>query len=181
LPQKALTKTLWYPIVKQVGKAIGIKVTKKGVAKGFAVAIPVLGGVISGGLNFASLLPMARRLAFTFDEANFGYTEEKVMADYEEVENLSEGNAPLEVEKTSFLKAGFDTASAGIKSVGNNLGSFLSKAKSDFSNSGKMASDASRIEEDAFEKIEKLSRLKEMGAITQEEFDAKKAELLAKI
>lgn len=33
LPQKALTKTFWYPIVKQIGKAIGVKVTKTTVAQ----------------------------------------------------------------------------------------------------------------------------------------------------
>lgn len=62
LPQKALTKTFWYPIVKQMGKAIGVKVTKSTVAKGVSKVIPVIGGVISGGLNFASMMPMANRL-----------------------------------------------------------------------------------------------------------------------
>ena len=67
LPQKALTKTLWYPIVKQIGKLVGVKVTKNTVAKGVSKAIPVVGGVISGGLNFASMLPMAKRLASSLD------------------------------------------------------------------------------------------------------------------
>ena len=44
-PQKALTKTFCYPIVKQIGKAIGVKVTKTTVAKGFSKAIPVIGGL----------------------------------------------------------------------------------------------------------------------------------------
>lgn len=51
-PQKALTKTFWYPIVKQIGKAIGVKVTKTTVAQGFSKAILVIGGVISGSINF---------------------------------------------------------------------------------------------------------------------------------
>ncbi len=84
LPQKALTKTLWYPIVKQIGKLVGIKVTKNTVAKGVSKAIPVVGGVISGGLNFASMLPMAKRLASSLDKANFDYSEEEILADYEE-------------------------------------------------------------------------------------------------
>ncbi len=46
LPQKALTKTFWYPMVKQIGKAVGIKITKNTVAKGASKAIPVLGGVL---------------------------------------------------------------------------------------------------------------------------------------
>lgn len=82
LPQKALTKTLWYPIVKQVGKLVGVKVTKDTVAKGISKAIPVVGGVVSGGLNFASMLPMAKRLAVSLDKANFDYTEDEIMADY---------------------------------------------------------------------------------------------------
>ena len=48
LPQKALTKTFWYPMIQQIGKAIGVKVTKSTVAKGVSKAIPVLGGIISG-------------------------------------------------------------------------------------------------------------------------------------
>lgn len=35
--------------------------------------------------------------------------------------------------------------------------------------------------DDVFKTIEKLSKLKEIGAISQEEFESKKAELLAKI
>ena len=77
LPQKALTKTFWYPFIKQIGKAIGVKVTKSAVAQGFSKAIPVIGGVISGGLNFASMMPMANRLQAAFDSASFGYTEEE--------------------------------------------------------------------------------------------------------
>ena len=68
LPQKALTKTFWYPIVKQIGKAIGIRVTKTTVAKGVSKAIPIVGGVISGSLNFASMMPMAKRLYAAFDK-----------------------------------------------------------------------------------------------------------------
>ena len=47
IPQQALTKTVWYPIVKQVCKSVGVKITKSTVAKGFSKAIPVIGGVIS--------------------------------------------------------------------------------------------------------------------------------------
>jgi hypothetical protein len=63
LPQKALTKTFWYPFVKQIGRFIGIKVTKESLAKGLSKAIPIVGGVISGGITFASMKPMGTRLA----------------------------------------------------------------------------------------------------------------------
>ena len=84
LPQKALTKTFWYPIIKQIGKSIGIKVTKSTVAQGFSKAIPVIGGVISGGLNFASMMPMANRLHVVLDSAAFGYSEEDLAQDINE-------------------------------------------------------------------------------------------------
>ena len=39
----------------------------------------------------------------------------------------------------------------------------------------------SATNDNVFETIKKLSELKDIGVITQEEFDAKKAELLAKL
>src|SRR5574344_1480170 len=68
LPQKALTKTAYYPIIKQVAKWIGVKLTKDGFAKGVGKAIPILGGVISGGLTFATFRPSAKRLQMKLKE-----------------------------------------------------------------------------------------------------------------
>lgn len=62
LPQKALTKTIYYPIIKQVAKWIGVKLTKDTFAKGLGKTIPILGGVISGGLTAATFRPSAKRL-----------------------------------------------------------------------------------------------------------------------
>lgn len=62
LPQKALTKTVYYPIIKSVAKWIGINLTKQSFAKGLGKAIPVVGGVISGGLTLATFKPSAKRL-----------------------------------------------------------------------------------------------------------------------
>ena len=42
LPQQALTKTIWYPVVKQIGKSIGVKVTKNTVAKGCLLYTSIL-------------------------------------------------------------------------------------------------------------------------------------------
>src|SRR5574344_2004761 len=68
LPQIALTKTFYYPIIKQVAKWIGVKLTKDGFAKGVGKAIPILGGVISGGLTFATFRPSAKRLQMKLKE-----------------------------------------------------------------------------------------------------------------
>ncbi|PSM41361.1 hypothetical protein C6Y14_21525 [Streptomyces dioscori] len=62
LPQKALTQGVIYPIVKKVAGHIGVKMTKDSFAKTVSKAIPLVGAAVSGGLTFATYLPMAKRL-----------------------------------------------------------------------------------------------------------------------
>lgn len=62
ITQKALTKTVWYGPVKSTLKLIGIKVTKDSFAKTVTKAIPVAGGVISGGMTLVSLRTQSGRL-----------------------------------------------------------------------------------------------------------------------
>lgn len=62
LVRKALTKTTVYPIVKKIAKVIGVKMTKEVFAKGVGKAVPVVGGVVSGGLTFATFKPCCKRL-----------------------------------------------------------------------------------------------------------------------
>ncbi|MFG6119314.1 hypothetical protein [Thalassobacillus sp. B23F22_16] len=52
LPQKALTKTLYYPIIKKSLLYIGVKVSKGVFAKGVTKVVPALGGVVGGTLPF---------------------------------------------------------------------------------------------------------------------------------
>ncbi len=85
LPQKALTKTFYYPIVKQIAKACGVKMTKEVFAKGVSKAVPIVGGIVSGGITYASMKPMANRLVKTFDNMHFEYTENEFNADWEVV------------------------------------------------------------------------------------------------
>jgi uncharacterized tellurite resistance protein B-like protein len=68
LPQIALTKTFYYPIVKQVAKWIGVKLTRETFAKGVGKAIPILGGVISGALTLATFKPGANRLRNSLED-----------------------------------------------------------------------------------------------------------------
>jgi hypothetical protein len=63
---QALTKTAWYPLVKKVGALVGKQVTKKTVEKTITKAVPVVGGLVSGGLTFVTFVPMGNRLADTF-------------------------------------------------------------------------------------------------------------------
>ncbi len=62
LPRLALTKTVYYPIVKKVGKWIGIKVTKQSFARVVSKAVPLVGGVVSAGVTVLTLRPMGKRL-----------------------------------------------------------------------------------------------------------------------
>lgn len=168
LPQKALTKTFWYPIVKQIGKAIGIKVTKSTVAQGVSKAIPIIGGVISGGLNFASMMPMANRLQAALDSAAFGYTEEQLAKDIIEIESISE-EVPAEPTENKDIKT---RLAEGSKKTMDSISGFFSKKK---------ATPPETTKDDVLETIKKLAELKDSGVLTQEEFDSKKAELLAKL
>lgn len=63
---RALTRTAWYPIMKKVGAILGQKITKKTVEKTIAKAVPVVGGIISGGLTYFTFSPMGNRLADIF-------------------------------------------------------------------------------------------------------------------
>lgn len=62
LAKKALTKGWIYPIVKKIAQIIGAKMTKEIFAKGVSKIIPVVGGVISGGLTYFSFKPLAFKL-----------------------------------------------------------------------------------------------------------------------
>lgn len=85
LPQKALTKTFYYPIVKAVAKAVGARMTKDIFAKGVSKAVPIIGGFVSGGITLASMLPMGMRLVNTLDESNFAYTEKEARRDLQQI------------------------------------------------------------------------------------------------
>ena len=153
LPPKALTKTFWYPMIKQIGKAIGVKVTKSTVTKGISNIIPVIGGVISGSLNFASMLPMANRLQNALESANFGYSEEDLESDINIIETIDYSTEPDELEdlKSKIIE--------GSKKIGSNFPGFFGKKKKETTEN-----------EDPFETLKKLSELKDAGIISQEEF-----------
>ncbi len=99
LPQKALTKTIYYPIVKSICKIFGVKMTKGIFAKGVSKAIPIVGGFISGTLTFASMRPMGRRLIDAFDEAKFDYSKDEFEDDWEEIQEFEpEKDETIDVE-----------------------------------------------------------------------------------
>ena len=62
LAMKALTKGVLYPIVKKIAKSLGIVMTKEIFAEGVSKIVPIIGGVLSGGLTYITYKPMAHRL-----------------------------------------------------------------------------------------------------------------------
>lgn len=62
LPNKTLTKHLYFTILKKVLAIFGTKLTKATLAKGVSKVIPVVGGVLSGSMNYLVLKPMANKL-----------------------------------------------------------------------------------------------------------------------
>ena len=89
VPNKALTKTLWYPILKKVLKIFGVNLTKGGLAKGMGKFIPILGGIISGGLTFATMKPMGESLQKELSKL-VNYSEVQYQEDVETIRKEAE-------------------------------------------------------------------------------------------
>ena len=101
LPQKALTKTLYYPIIKSICKFFGTHMTKGIFAKSVSKVVPVIGGIVSGGITFATMRPMGMRLIDSLDEAHFSYDQNTFEADWAEIVDVCEENGediPEEIE-----------------------------------------------------------------------------------
>lgn len=68
LAQKALTKGTIYPIVKKIAQAVGIKITKQIFAESVSKVVPVIGGIVTGGLSYATFKPCAQKLKNSFKD-----------------------------------------------------------------------------------------------------------------
>jgi len=64
----ALTKGTLYPMVKKIAKWFGVKMTKKLLAGTVQKAIPVIGGVIGGGLTYATFKPCCDKLKVSLQD-----------------------------------------------------------------------------------------------------------------
>lgn len=162
IPQKALTKTFWYPIIKKICSFVGYTLTKKTLASGVSKAIPVIGGVISGTINFASMMPMARKLNDTLDNATFDYSEEEFNRDIELLSN--ETGKVSEEDKQSFK----EKFVVGFNKTKNSVSNLFFK----------LGDNKDKFEIDPIEEIKKYKELLDSGIINQEEFNKKKKDLL---
>ena len=76
VPRQALTKTAYYPIIKEIGKWIGIKVTKLAFARGISRFLWITGAAISATLTWAMMKPGAKRLKSHLRQLRLAYPDD---------------------------------------------------------------------------------------------------------
>ena len=89
LMRTALTKGTIYPIVKSVASWFNVRMTKEIFAGFFKKSIPVIGGVIGGGLTYLSFKPCCVKLKESLQDtilSNKNYKEENGLMDIVDVE-----------------------------------------------------------------------------------------------
>lgn len=62
LPKRVLGRSTLYPLIRRIATQLGVRMSKEVFAKGVSKIVPVIGGVVSGGLTLATFWPMASRL-----------------------------------------------------------------------------------------------------------------------
>lgn len=87
LMKKALTKGTIYPIVKSVAKWFNVKMTKEVFAGFFKKSIPVLGGVIGGGITYLSFKPCCVKLKDSLKDTMLSNKDYVAEADVIEIED----------------------------------------------------------------------------------------------
>lgn len=83
----ALTKGTIYPIVKSISKWFGVNMTKQVFSGFFKKAIPVVGGVIGGGLTYLSFKPCCLKLKHSLEDTILSNPSHK--SDHEETALVS--------------------------------------------------------------------------------------------
>lgn len=125
-------------------------------------AIPIVGGVISGGMTFFSLRPMGQKLQECLSEAKFDYNENSIKEDIETIEKLSENEDIIDVE---YMET-FDEEI--IEDQSENMSSEYNKEKALDKNI------------DIVDELETCKKLLEQGLISEDEAKKIKDELLKK-
>ena len=204
--KQALTKTIWYNPMKKVLRFLGIKLTKDTFAKTASKVVPVIGGAISGGMTYAAYKPGAERLRRYLRALPISGIDESVHPDIAAIEadkTAAEREQAIEGAKsaalsaaqtagelaaeaagtvgtvaTESLQAAGGAVGSALGAAGQIFGSVLSKAKKEKRALPQQSPKTADSFEDNLEKVKKLKELLDCGVLTQDEFDAKKYELL---
>lgn len=106
LPNKTLTKHLYFTILKKILAIFGTRLTKATFAKGVSKVIPVVGGVLSGSMNYLALKPMANKLKDELGKS-INYTQKdfeqdiKILTEEDVLVTDHDPNATTEYSDTS--------------------------------------------------------------------------------
>lgn len=84
----ALTKGTIYPIVKSVAKWFNVRMTKEVFAGFFKKSIPVVGGVIGGGITYLSFKPCCEKLKNTLHDTKLSNPNLEDKEDLIEIKNI---------------------------------------------------------------------------------------------
>ena len=115
-----LTKTVWYPMLKKIANIVASKtITAKGVSGFVSKAIPVVGGVVSAGINVATMTPMANRLKNELRKYNL--SEDEIL-EIEEKDKIAFSELASDI--ISDIAAGTVKTATKVKGAGKNLGEF---------------------------------------------------------
>ena len=159
---KTAMKTTPLKIVKRIfGKSFIKKTLGAGIAKS---AVPVVSGAVSGGINYAAMLPMAKKLMAALDKAAFDYSEEEFASDIAVIESMSDDE----------ISDATDTAESTEKK--NHLHNAVKKIPLPAVKIGRKRKPDSP---DQFEQLKKYKELFDLGVISEDEFEQKKKELLS--
>ena len=203
IQKQALTKTAWYTPLKKVLGVIGVKVTKSSFAEAVAKGVPVIGGVVSGGLTYATfkpgavslkkylrVLPQATGVILSDEEMEekLKLIEAESKVDYKAalgsaMENV--GAAAGVAAESMSAAAGIAAEAAGVAAEKTGVAARAAAAgiKRGFGGltarfgGGKKPAESTGVEK-AAEQLRALKGLLDDGIITQDDFDAKKKELL---
>lgn len=116
IERQALTKMFFYNPMKQVLRAVGVPLTKKTFASGVSKAVPVVGGLISGGITYASFKPGAEQLRRYLRELPLSGIDAQAHPDIAAI------RADLrEKERAEALEQAKETGAAALKSAGDVL------------------------------------------------------------
>ena len=85
LMKRALTKGVIYPVVKDIAKWFGVKMTKEVFAGFFKNAIPVAGGILGGGITYLSFKPCCERLKASLIDTKLSNSNHKECKEESEI------------------------------------------------------------------------------------------------
>ncbi|APT92141.1 hypothetical protein CPHO_03715 [Corynebacterium phocae] len=131
----ALMKTVWYPVLKRTLRYVGVQITKNSLGKAVTKAIPVAGGVVSGGLTFVSLKQQSARIIEQLRELPppgmdaEEYTRLKAQA--EDFEQDSEEKQSRLVGSVKKASAAIQEGSAGVTDKARGIRNRWSKRSKD--------------------------------------------------